>query len=214
MTDTFDFLHQNLRIATEFQLLSAAIHDVGGFLTSVEGYALYLLANMGEGEGAIVEIGSFEGKSTIWLALGSKNAGREHVTAVDTFAGSPEHQKGAGMEIASLHGEGTTYNQFLRNIEAFGIREFVNPVVARSEDAAKGWAGPIRLLFIDGEHSYEAVSTDFQSWSDHVIPGGYIAFHDYGNSPDVQRFCDELAAPHDAYEFALHSGSVWVVRKR
>jgi hypothetical protein len=68
----------------------------------------------------------------------------------------------------------------------------VTTVVAASADAAKEWSGPIRLLFIDGDHSYEASKQDFEMWSPFVVPHGIICFHDVPTWPGVTRFYEEL----------------------
>lgn len=206
---------QQLKTATEFHLLSQVFEKVGGFLSPLEGYTLFLIAQHGEGNGAIVEIGSFEGKSTGWLALGSKRRGREHVTAVDTFLGSPEHQPDAEFASASIIEEGTTLNVFRRNMETLGVTEYVNPIVATSEEAASQWSGdPIRLLFIDGDHSYEACAADYHAWSKFVAESGYVLFHDYGHSEHVTRFCDELEAQQGPMKKAFYSGSICAFQRR
>jgi predicted O-methyltransferase YrrM len=160
----------------------------------LEGYALTLLAQHGPGVGAVVEIGSYMGRSTCFLALGVKRASRPPVVAVDHFGGSPEHQAGASHESKVLVAEGTTYNQFLRNLEKAGVAEHVRPVRSGSLEAARGWREPIRLLFIDGDHSYEASRADFAAWSPQVEGSGLVAFHDIGAWAGVTRFYEELLA--------------------
>lgn len=151
--------------------------DIDGWLTDLEGAALYHAAAYGPAEGAIVEIGSFKGKSTVWLASGSKQEGRGPVYAVDTHMGSPENQPGA--EYAShMPPEGTTEAVFRANIRSSGVADHVVPLVMSSSTAAETWHDPIRLLFIDGAHEYEAARSDFLMWQEHVVVGGLVAFHD------------------------------------
>ncbi len=146
-----------------------AISNVDGWLSLTEGRWLYSAAKDGPGCGEIVEIGSWKGKSTIWLAYGSKSMGRERIHAIDHFKGDPE--------CGPLEGEAN----FRRNIKNAGIEDFVVPIVMSSEDAANMWSKKpksIRLLWIDGSHSYEDAKKDFLLWSKYVIDGGIIALHD------------------------------------
>jgi hypothetical protein len=112
------------------------------------------------------------GLSTCWLACGSKKAGRETVWAVDHFMGSPEHQPGAEAASTDIAEIGTTFPRFQANVSAMGLSEGVTPIQSASEAAAANWKDPIRLLFIDGDHSYEAAKQDFDLWSPFVVPAG------------------------------------------
>ena len=150
-----------------------AIAKVQGYLGADEGRLLYNLAKNCKGKGVIVEIGSWRGKSTIWLANGSKNGAGAKVYAIDPHIGSPEHQKEFGKV--------ETFEDFKKNIEQAGISDFVVPLVKTSEEAAKQWSGePIELLWIDGAHEYDMVKLDFDSWEPYLVEGGTIAFHDTG----------------------------------
>ena len=157
--------------------IQRSIRNIDGWLTDIEGISLYYAAKYGSGNGAIVEIGSFKGKSTIWLAKGSQCVGRERVYAIDTHLGSPEHRPG-GEFASHMPPEGTTELVFRRNIEQADVADWILPLIMSSDDAVKIWHNPIRLLFIDADHSYEAIRNDFIKWQQYVIPGGLIALHD------------------------------------
>lgn len=161
----------------EISLVHRITRGIDGWLTELEGAALYHAAMYGPAEGKIVEIGSFKGKSTIWLAKGSKRVGKERVYAIDTHLGSPEHRPG-GEFASHMPLEGTTEFVFRQNIKDAGIEDWVVPLVMSSDDALKLWQDPIRLLFIDAEHAYEATRRDFLSWQQYVTVGGLVAFHD------------------------------------
>jgi predicted O-methyltransferase YrrM len=188
--------------------------DVEGFLLAVEGCTLMELAARGPGVGEIVEIGSYMGRSTCFLAAGAMRMHRERVTAVDHFAGSPEHQKGAFVQSEAIVQEGTTLNRFKVNIEAKGVSKHVEPVVADSATAAGTWEKPIRLLFIDGDHSYEASKADFEAWAPYVVPGGCICFHDINGWPGVTRFLRELLDSSPEFELAILVQSLAVVIRK
>lgn len=187
----------NIMAANDFVQVYNRFNTIPGFLGHIEGYALYLFAKDGPGDGEIVEIGSFKGKSTSYLAFGAQQAGRGRVTAIDHFQGSLEHQQGQSAEVKEIVEKGSYYEEFLANIRRGGLLDQVRPVAASSEDAEQGWRNrPIRLLFIDADHTYAGVKRDFELWSRHVPVGGIVAFHDYRNDvhPDVTRFIDEVAA--------------------
>jgi glycosyltransferase involved in cell wall biosynthesis len=208
-----DIFYQ-IRVVNEFRRLAELFETVTGYLSPGEGHALMLLAAHGYGLGEIVEIGSFLGRSTCWLAHGTKMTGREKITAVDHFRGSPEHQAGKKHECGVLVEDGTTYHRFMENITRLQVADFVSPVVAGSETAAATWTSPIRLLFIDGNHSYDASRQDFEMWSRHLIPGGYVGFHDIDGWPGVTTFYRELLAGNPDYEEVLAVDSLRVVRKK
>ncbi|MDX1374315.1 MAG: class I SAM-dependent methyltransferase [Burkholderiales bacterium] len=202
-------LRQILAVS-EFLGLARRFASIEGWISDIEGYVLYRLARDGEGAGAIVEIGSWMGKSTCWLAAGSLARGRETVHAVDTFAGSAEHQ---GTTV--LREEGTTYHRFIDNLDKAGVRERVEPHVASSLEAAAGWDGrPIRLLFIDGDHAYDAVKADLDAWLPFVAPGGYVVFDDVIDAfPGVQRLVAEATGEAAPLKKLLAVAKIWVTRK-
>lgn len=133
--------------------------DLGRWTTDPEVRCLYLMASSDKPE-AIVEIGSWKGRSTVHLAYGA----RESKTGKKVYAVDP-------------HVWGT--EQILKeNIKKAKVDDIVIPIVKKSEDAARDWQGAISLLFIDGAHDYESARQDFVLWEPWVVPGGFIAIHD------------------------------------
>jgi MMP 1-O-methyltransferase len=135
------------------------IADVPGWLTDEEGEALYELARACSGKGVIVEIGSWKGKSTVCLGLGSRAGASVPVYAVDPHADY-------------------RFGDFKDNVERAGIQKLVRPVASLSQAAADGFNEPIELLFVDGSHEYHLVLEDFEKWVPKVVEGGWVAFHD------------------------------------
>jgi predicted O-methyltransferase YrrM len=135
------------------------IADIPGWLTDEEGEALYELARACRGDGVIVEIGSWKGKSTVCLALGSQAGNSVPVYAIDPHADY-------------------RFGDFKTNIERAGIAELVRPIASLSQAAAAGFDEPIELLFVDGAHEYDLVLEDFEQWVPKVVDGGSVAFHD------------------------------------
>lgn len=120
--------------------------------------------------GCIVEIGSYRGRSTVALALGSLASSRVPVYAIEPH----EPFKGA------LGGEFGPKDriEFCKNILRTGVGEIVHLVNLGSEEVSRGWSKEISLLWIDGDHRYEAVRRDFHCWEPYVAKGGIIALHD------------------------------------
>jgi predicted O-methyltransferase YrrM len=161
---------------------------VGGWLSRREALALYRLAKDGPGAGAVVEVGSWQGRSTVFLAAGQRDRGGvtgQPIVAVDTFEGSDTMQAGGinsdPAAIDPVTGRVDTEPIFRRNVKACGLSSWVQARRARSVDAAAAWRdGTIRLIFIDGDHELEAVRADVDAWEPHLAPGARIAFHDFG----------------------------------
>lgn len=121
---------------------------------------------------AIVEVGSYRGRSTIAMALGSLRGRKNKVYAIDP------HVNFVGV-LGAVFGP-QDLKAFYENIVTTKVGEIVYVVSLPSANAAKAWETiNIELLFIDGDHSYEGVRTDFESWIPYVIKNGIIAFHDY-----------------------------------
>ncbi len=195
-----------LHAVAEFLKYSEQFKNIPGFLFPAEGYALLLLARHGPGQGEVVEIGSFMGLSTCWLATGLASAGRGKVTAIDTFQGSPEHQ--ADPHLKKVLAEGKLFDAFSVVLEQQGLAGQVQPLVGNSHDLAATWNRPIRLLFIDGDHSYEGVRRDFVDWERFVAPGGVVCFHDVGGWDGVTKFYTEKMQKHPGYREAVGVNSL------
>ena len=137
---------------------------------------------------AIVEIGTFRGRSTTALALGSMLGARNRVFAVDP------HEEFTGVFGGRFGPEDQA--ALYRNIVRTGIGDLVAVVSRPSRDAACSWTDKnIGLLWIDGDHRYEAVSTDYNAWSRFVVAGGTVAFHDRC-APGVAQLIDQLVREH------------------
>jgi predicted O-methyltransferase YrrM len=194
----------------QFMALVKGFRQVEGWLDPGDGYLLYRLARDGEGQGAIVEIGSWMGLSTAWLATGSKEAGREHVHAIDVFDGGPTLK-----DNDVIRDEGTTYHHFTGNLEKLGLFDYVEPTIAESSAAAQRWTGgAIRLLFIDGDHRYAAVKQDFDLWSPHVAVGGYVVLDDAIETyPGVLQVFNEALADPEHWQHVMRARNSETLRR-
>jgi predicted O-methyltransferase YrrM len=196
-----------------FLKLSARFAHIEGFLEPIEAYALYLLAADGPGVGSIVELGSYLGRSTAFLAAGSLEARREKVIAVDHFKGSAEHQAGQIHESEVLKQDGTLLERFQTNLRRAGVMDHVSPLVAPTTVGARQWNGLVRLLFIDADHSFAAVKADFEAWTRHVIPGGLVALHDIGKWPEVTEYYQSILANDTDFRQILGVASLRILEK-
>ncbi|MFD3266105.1 class I SAM-dependent methyltransferase [Phenylobacterium ferrooxidans] len=210
-----EFLSQLTLNIERFEKVAAFL-SVPGYLSWHEGFTLLSLAEVWPVEGDIVEIGSFKGKSTCFLAQGALRSGRGKVHAVDHFRGSPEHQKGGHEETAEIVESGSTYEQFRANLAAFGLSEVVEAIVSGSQEAAAAWSGSARMVFIDGDHSCQGTKGDFEAWFPHVTETGLICFHDYQNShylDGVTRFIEEEVNVHPNMRFLHRANSLMTYMK-
>lgn len=179
-----------MRTAAEVE---AATRDVDGWLGPLEGRLLYSLAAAADPKGWIVEIGSWQGKSTIWLAAGARSGRGARVAAIDPHRGT------------DLRTEGETTEPALRsNLERAGVTAGVEVVVATSAAAEATWSRPVSLLWIDGDHSYEGALLDLDRWERHLLPDGAVAFHDTFTIPGPERVFQERIIGSPAY-----SGFEW-----
>ena len=203
-------LFDDIATVAEMFELAVRFRHIDGWLGDDEGYLLYRLARDAEGAGAIVEIGSWMGRSTAWLASGSMASGRERVHAVDVFDGGPEHK-----EREVIRREGTTYHRFAENLEGLGLFGHVEPIIADSHEAARQWnKGPIRLLFIDGNHEYSAVKDDFGLWTMHMPAGGLVVFDDVAEKhPGVWKFIGELRSITAQWQHVISVGKTSTFRR-
>jgi MMP 1-O-methyltransferase len=160
------------------------VAGVEGWLPEFEGELLFDLACRCSRHGIIVEIGSWKGRSTIWLASGSRAGGGATVYAIDPHTGSTEHQAGGGVVA--------TFEEFQRNVATAGVADLVSPVLKPSREAVVDVPDPVALVFVDGAHEYEAVRLDFETWFPRLVEGGVMAFHDTtGAWEGPRRLVDE-----------------------
>jgi hypothetical protein len=193
---------------------------VPGWTGIQEGRSLYALAHHGPADGAIVEIGSAWGRSTICLARGSKAARREPVHTIDLhlMRPAPEPWPGAGVQKGLRDSEAgeTTYPWLMYNLRRFGVEDWVMPIVASSDSATNLGIERVRLLFVDGSHTYERVRADIEAWLPRVVPRGVLVFDDYfGSKPTwgVRAAVDELLASGEVRATLGRVGThVWTVK--
>jgi MMP 1-O-methyltransferase len=142
-----------------------------GFLGESEARFLGLLAACVPARGAIVEIGSFKGKSTVMLASVAAHYGLGPVIAVDPHTAP-------AVTDAKIAPGSSTFEEFMNALRSAQVEDGVEIHRAYSREAAKGWNRPIRLLWIDGDHTFAGAREDFELFSPYLSNGAVVAMHD------------------------------------
>jgi MMP 1-O-methyltransferase len=185
--------------------LRAAAEAAPGFMPEDEGLALYAAAVSAQADGPLVEVGSWMGKSTLYLAAAARIR-KTYVVTVDHHRGSEEHQPGWDYHDPTLVdpdvGRVDSLPGFRRTTATAGVEDVVVGVIARSEVLASLWALPLAFLFLDGSHTDESAQRDLACWSPWLARRGTLAIHDVFPDP-----ADGGQAPYRMYLRAMESGN-------
>ena len=181
------------------------INTVKGFLDPIEGEALYLYAKQYVKNYPCLEIGSYCGKSSVYLGSAVKENGQK-LYSIDHHKGSEEQQPGEeyfDSDLINAEGNGIdTLPFFLETIEKSKLNKFVIPIVSTSEEAYQDFTLNFDMVFIDGGHSEKAAQKDYELWSQRITKGGLLAIHDVFPNPE-----DGGRPPYNIYRRALESGN-------
>ncbi len=152
--------------------------------------------------GCIVEVGSYRGRSTTALCAGSAAGGKVPVYAIEP------HEQFIGVKGGVF--SASDRRSFFRTMLMTKFTGFIRLINATSEVVTPGWDKPVSLLFIDGDHRYEAVLSDFLNWRPHLINGALVIFQDSQGAGPLHVIKDNIAA---GYLTPLRSaGSLAVLR--
>jgi MMP 1-O-methyltransferase len=182
-----------------------------GFMPVDEGQALYEAGLAVAVDGPLLEVGSYCGKSAVYLGAAARERGRV-LFSVDHHRGSEENQPGWEWHEPDLVDPAVckmdTLPLFRRTVHDAGLEGTVVAVVGDSPRIAAIWATPLALLFIDGGHGVEPARSDYERWTPHVLPGGQLVIHDVFPDP-----ADGGRPPYEQiYRPALASGRFAEVR--
>ena len=184
--------------------LLAAARAAAGFMPDDEGLALHRAGRVGAAVGPLLEIGSWCGKSAVYLGAAAQEAATV-LFCVDHHRGSEENQAGWEHHDPRLVDPGTgridTLPAFRRTISDAGLEGTVIAVVGESSTVATHWRTPLGLVFVDGGHGAGPATADYEGWSGRVAPGGILAIHDVFPDP-----ADGGRPPFEIYRRALSSG--------
>lgn len=198
-----------------------------GFMPEDEGALLHRVALERLPHGPGLEVGTYCGKSGIYLGAAARQVSADTGTTavvftVDHHRGSEENQAGWEHHDASVVdpelGLMDTLGQFRKNIARAGLEDHVIAVVGQSGTVASHWRTPLSLLFIDGGHGEEPARTDFLGWAHWVDAGGQLAIHDVfadpadgGRPPYEQIYLPALAS--GAFTEVTSVGSLRVLER-
>jgi predicted O-methyltransferase YrrM len=176
-----------------------------GFMPDDEGLLLHRVARERLPHGPALEVGTYCGKSAIYLGAAAREVGGT-VFTVDHHRGSEENQAGWEHHDASLVDEEfglmDTLPVFRRTIARAGLEDHVVAVVGRSTTVSALWRTPLSLLFIDGGHAEEHAQNDYTGWAPWLMAGGRLVIHDVFPDP-----ADGGRPPYDVFLRALRSGA-------
>ena len=178
------------------------IKKIKGFMPNHEGMALLKWAEEFSNLGHVLEIGTYCGKSSIYLSFGAKK-NNKYVYTIDHHKGSEEHQLNEEYfdnEIYdNVNKRVNTFPLLIENINKFKIKNIV-PIIGSSIEISSNWQSKISMLFIDGGHSFESANNDFKYWESKIVNGGCLVIHDIFENPN-----DGGQAPYEIYQKALRN---------
>ena len=178
--------------------------QVKGFLEKQEAESLYQFAKKYSSLGPCLEIGSYCGKSAVYLGAAVKE-NNQILYSIDHHKGSEEQQPEEeffDLDLLDETGKGiNTLPFFLETLDKAGLRDNVVPIVSTSLEASEVWSEPLAMVFIDGGHSDQAANDDYDVWHPHIMQGGLLAIHDVFPNPE-----DGGRPPFNIYTKAKESG--------
>jgi len=185
--------------------LLAHARDAKGFMPEDEGDFLYDTAVEHLDDGPGLEVGTYCGKSAVYLGAAARATGSV-VFTLDHHRGSEENQAGWEHHDASLVDPELdrmdTLPAFRRTIALAGLEDEVVAVVGRSTTVAAHWRTPFSLLFIDGGHAEEHAQNDYTGFARWLMPGGALVIHDVFERPE-----DGGQAPFHIWQRGVASGA-------
>jgi predicted O-methyltransferase YrrM len=185
-----------------------AVRDVEGWLTEAQAQVLYDGAAALEPGAAIVEIGSYRGRSAIVLARAAP--ADVTVVAIDSHGGD---NRGPRQVEGRLDEGQADHDAFLENIRRTGVESRIRHVRARSQDALALVPGSVGLLYVDGAHQYRAARDDIRRWGARVRPGGTMLVHDGFSSVGVTLALLRALATDEEWQYLGRTGSLVAYRR-
>lgn len=175
-----------------------------GFMPPDEGEVLHQWARRSLTRGPVLEIGTYCGKSALYLGAAAREVGGT-VFTVDHHHGSEENQPGWEYHDVALvdqsSGRLDTLGEFRRTIVSAGLEEHVVAIVGRSTVVSALWRTPLALVFIDGGHTEEHATNDYEGWARWVVAGGALVIHDVFSDP-----AEGGQAPYRVFRRAIGNG--------
>lgn len=179
---------------------------IKGVMYDSECFKLHALAE--NSEYPVLNIGSYCGKSTAFLASGTK----QKVYAIDLWdLRAVDYEPTENDKRRGYH-QRASYEAFVANMRKYGLTNVI-PVKGDSREIGKVWNMPLGALFIDGDHRFDWVKSDYDLFGKFIVPGGYLALHDIVIGY-VQRLVDEVIAPSGLWTDIEIVETLWVARRK
>ena len=180
------------------------IDALKGFMPQHEGVALQKWSAIFSLHGSVVEIGTYGGKSSLYLASGAKK-NDQIVFTIDHHYGSEEHQIDQEYFDESNYdkslGRVNTVPLLQKNLSKLKEINNVIPLIGDANLVSRFWQMKIGLLFIDGSHTKKSAENDFNNWQEKIVCGGALVIHDIYENPE-----EGGQAPYEIFQLALKSG--------
>jgi MMP 1-O-methyltransferase len=186
--------------------------SINGWLSKYEAIGLNQIARRLTGNAIVVEIGSWQGKSTFCIAKGLKQG---KVYAIDPFNADGGDDKNSTVEYLRQKGDDDLLDIFLNNMTKNHVMDKVIAKKGYSQEFVDEFE-KIDFLFIDGDHSIKGCKTDYELYAHKVVKGGFIAFHDYyENEPESGPYyvVNEIINKTNDFSFYKLYNTLWVGRK-
>ena len=184
------------------------LETLDGLISAEVGELLHNQAAVVPASNAIVELGSYRGKSTSYLARGAKIGYGAPVFAVDAWSEEVSAWRNRVLERLPS----ATYREFLDQINRAGVKDQVTPLRSMTTLAAEMWADmeggqSVGLLYIDGDHHFDAVLADYRAWRPHLAEDALVIFDDYDqtNNPGVLAAVSALAESGEIVNVEKHA---------
>jgi predicted O-methyltransferase YrrM len=212
------------RLGTKVQLLLRGLRyapllpyaSIDGWLTIDEAIGLFELARaLPDEQPVVVEVGSWQGKSSLCLAQGLVGKQRPRLCCIDPFDASGDAASADAYGARAQRLDNGLRAAFERNLREAGVRDLVEVLQGRSHEHALSWHHDADLVFLDGDHAYEAVRQDVLDWAPKVRRGGFLALHDVVHPvhDGPRRVVDELLRGDPSWVDVRYVDSMFVARK-
>jgi predicted O-methyltransferase YrrM len=197
-----------LRDAPGFDEAWSRASNIPGYFHEVNAASFWAVVHEGRPR-TVVEIGSYQGRSTamIGLALKKHVGAGARLVAIDPHTGDRQALEALGRDVLP------SLDLFRLHTSGIGIGDVLEERVTTAVDAASRWSGTVDLLFDDGWHSYEAVKDDANAWLPHLAPDGLACFDDYLHYDEVRRAVDEACAEHGLTLYGTVLAQAWTGRR-
>lgn len=187
----FSKIQAGLDQIVDIEELKGIAETIPGMIRTYSGGFLYSLCYMQSEKGDVIEIGSWQGRSTAFLGWAVKNSGNGRLYAIDHFQGNigkEQYYVRKKEDLSDLR------QGFEFNINELGLSNIVNLLPMSNIKAAQKLGNPeIRFLFIDGDHTKEGVEKDIELFFPFLVDGAIVIFDDFSRAfPGAIQALDAL----------------------